>query len=293
MNDLFSSMFPIYVVYALCKVGSPKHLHIFERINIDACFLCSVFALLSVAVGTARLPRMPPCVRRRIAPRPSVRPTAPGSVHVVIGKMYIMELEFPAVLNSKSPIAPSPWIEDWRTANSQRTGRFNIRAVRRRFGVVLSWDPSTNVVVVLVGTKAPGQAHRYVPFYRTTRLPQQTTEVLIPSPRDAFTTRPSYLNFSHAIRVVVVQAGDGSSSSVPTQSYFVDVPPNFGAVTLSAPEIAKLRALHEGYWTGLRYTDDGGSYYLGAGGVGGAGGGSGGGGADDYEESKDGGEDFV
>lgn len=53
------------------------------------------------------------------------------------------------------------------------------------------------------------------------------------------------MNFSHAIRVVVVQAWDGTSS-VPAQSYFVDLPRNFKAVILSTPEIAKLRALHEG-----------------------------------------------
>lgn len=221
-------------------------------------------------------------------------PDTPGSAPVVIGKIYLMRLEFPSVLNIKSPIPIPPVDVAWHTSDSQRNNLSNIRSLRRRFGVVLFWEPSTKIAVVLIGTKGAEQPHRYVPFYGTARLPKQTREVLVPTPRDAFTQRPGYMNFTHAIRVVVVQVGDVTSSSLPAQSYFVDVPYSIGprgGVFLSATEIMKLRELHYNYWSGLRYTEDGDSYYVGGVGAGGVSGasGAGGGGADGDDESEGGG----
>lgn len=96
--------------------------------------------------------------------------------------------------------------------------------------------------------------------------------------------------YSHTIKVVVIQARDVTSSFVLPQSYFVDLPRKFGVVILSPAKITKLWAVHQGYKTALRYTDDEELYYLGTAGVGGTGDRSRGGGADDYEDAC---EDFV
>ena len=79
--------------------------------------------------------------------------------------------------------------------------------MHRRLGLILRYDPVTSVAVVFLGSSSPTQPQRYLPWLGTPRLPFQTLQVLVPAGEDGadFWNFPGYLNFTHAIRVLVVQ----------------------------------------------------------------------------------------
>lgn len=189
-----------------------------------------------------------------------------GSIHPVeVGRVYLMGLQFPGELNEVSPLVPPPPSRlhlssgDWLVRDAHRSSlRPRIRNIRRHFGVVFQWHPTTHNAVILIGTSQSQQPQRYVPWYGTPRISNhQTSEVLIPTPRDVFIERQGYLNFTHAIRVRV--SGEDDSLTVPGQSFFKDASSSLGGfpVTLHTNEVQKLFRLHEGYWGGVRFNEDG------------------------------------
>ena len=182
------------------------------------------------------------------------------SIPIVVGKVYLMGLDFPKVLDTDSPLVRLVEQSGWRTMDSRCYTRTNIVNIHRRFGVVIRYDNWSHVAVVLVGTRDPRQhGHRYVPWLGTPRKPFQTSEVLVPTPRMAFQSRPGYLNFTHAIRVRVLQGGElNNINRVPGQSYFVGIPPRGPAqdIRISLEEMDKLRKLHQDYWAGIRYQEN-------------------------------------
>lgn len=155
---------------------------------------------------------------------------------IVVGKVYLVGLEYPTELNDDSPLT-----------------RFQMH-----IGVVLRWDPHSRIAVIFLGTTRPQVPHRYIPWAGTNRMDFQPREVLELTPSGAFADRPGFfMNFTHALRVRVVEQDALSTSA---QNFLKASPLRHGEpldIMFDSDQLEKLRRLHEAYWSGVRYNRDG------------------------------------
>jgi hypothetical protein len=163
-------------------------------------------------------------------------------MNVVVGKVYLMELEYPTELNNDSPLTGIPLQGQDSVGTSLHP---SIRSIQRCIGVVLQWHPHSQIAIILIATARPQVPHRYIPWVGTNRMDFQTREVLEPTPSGAFADQPGFMNFTHALRVRVVTRGKQDALSTPLNIIF------------DSDQVEKLRRLHEAYWSGVRYNRDG------------------------------------
>ena len=171
-------------------------------------------------------------------------------------KLYAIGMEYPTILNDPSPVLSLLAAED-----AQRTTR-NIRNAHRHVGLVLHYDAVSHVAVIFLGTSSPTQPQRLVPWEGTPRKPFQTTESLQSVGGD-FRRFPGYLNFTHAIRVIVWQPGAVTSGTYPGLACVTAIldrgttPPAPVDICLAPSQVELLKALHASYWSGDRYSAEG------------------------------------
>ena len=170
--------------------------------------------------------------------------------------VYLVGIVIPHVLNDPSPMKALPLLGPLQIVHVCASTK--PKSVRRHFCIILQYDASPKIDVMLLGTSRPRQVHRFVPCKGTMRLPYQPRhEVTLSPPSGLLST--SYFNFSHPLRATIFLQGDVILPCVPPQVFWTEKFPDGKSIDvfLSPSKIESLKSLHAKYWGGLRYNRDG------------------------------------
>ena len=176
-----------------------------------------------------------------------------------LNKLYMVGLVFPGVLNDPSSVRPPIHVSDQCLSVNIGSIVRNVQTVRRPIAVILRYDDTTKVAVILLGSAHPRLPHRFIPWFGTPRLQNQIRQVLHPSPEEAFVNWPGFLNFTHALRVLVIQDNEAVRMTTPGLAYCFETRQYGDVMDIFVPpgQIQLLHSLHARYWEGKRYSEDG------------------------------------
>jgi hypothetical protein len=185
--------------------------------------------------------------------------------HVDVNRVYMVSVVHPGSLNDPSLAKAIPFSNEWYSKDAATPPR-EVKTLHRHIGLVVQYDAISHVAVIFLGTTRPRHPRRYVPWQGTPRLAYQTTESL--DIQGGRFSRAGHLNFTHALRCLVIQPNEVSGPSVPGYACVTDIAINHeddvGLVQtevlnifLDDLAIQKLKNLHYSYWNGVRYSKDG------------------------------------
>ncbi|KAF8533362.1 hypothetical protein BDD12DRAFT_865744 [Trichophaea hybrida] len=220
-------------------------------------------------------PKTPQKPQAGLAPANQRVPLALGQI--AEGYYYSVQFVFPQFLNNPSPLQHVP------TALAGGMPRYEVKQMQRRKQNGMLTDKNIDhariclvvsieddhVILLLASTKPrttyASTEHRWVPFEGSPNLPLQPRVVVKTAPAAAAFTNPSpaapkpYLCFTHALKVQPITANMllpntptlGNGAFKHTKSFLN------GGNMLYCPNIDELKVVHEAYWQGVRYDNQG------------------------------------